>query len=143
MFIFRFSTHYDIYTGLAKLNISDARLNDTGMYTVVAENKAGSDRTDGQLTVEKVAGVDETPIINPNAFAYLNRPEPIRKEEVPKAVPPKVIVPLGNANVEEGKPVFLACKIDGTPKPIVRKSYNTLYAHQNLLIISFCEVEMV
>ena len=36
-------------------------------------------------------------------------------------VPPKVIIPLANVNLSEGQPVQLACKIEGLPKPTVRK----------------------
>ncbi len=115
----RFSTHYDINTGVARLKISDANLNDAGLYSVLAENKAGSDHTDGQLLVLKDSSIDETPMVNQNAFNYLNRPEAPRREDVEQLTPPKFIVPLSSAKVQEGKPILLACKIEGTPKPMV------------------------
>lgn len=98
-------------------------MNDAGIYSVVAENKAGSDRTDCELFVVKDTSIDRAPIVDPNAFNYLNRPEPKRKEEEEKRFPPKVIVPLSSTQVPEGKPILLACKIEGTPKPtVIRKT---------------------
>jgi titin len=116
----RLATSYDINTGVARLKINDSKLNDAGLYTVLAENKAGHDHTDGKLDVKKASNIDTSPIVNPNAFAYLNRPEPARnrveKEEI---IPPKVVVPLANVKVNEAKPIYLACKIIGKPKPVV------------------------
>ena len=103
------------------MKINDANLNDAGVYSVLAENKAGSDHTDCQLQIAKDTSIDEKPIVDPNAFKYLNRPEAPRKEENEKQYPPKVIVPLNNIKATEGKPIFLACKIVGMPKPMVNQ----------------------
>ena len=117
----RFSTQYDLNTGVARLKINDSVLHDAGVYSVVAENKAGSDRTNGRLEIEKETGIDNNPIVNPAAFAYLNKPEPARRdfENADPLSPPRVIVPLSNMQTVEGKPCRFACKIDGHPKPTV------------------------
>jgi hypothetical protein len=107
------------------LKITDSKLNDAGVYTVLAENKAGAVHTDGNFDVKKAANVDESPIVNPNAFAYLNRPEPSRKKnEEEEMIPPKIVVPPANVKVNEGKPINLVCKIIGKPKPVVSKKKN-------------------
>ena len=121
----RFNTHYDINTGVARLNIGDTILNDTGVYTVVAENKAGSDRTQARLDIEKESNVDNKPIVNPNAFAYLERPEPSgRRESTEPVVPAKIVVPLSNIHIVEGKPCRLVCRVEGHPIPSVNIKKN-------------------
>ena len=125
----RISTEFDINTGVARLKISDTNLNDTGVYTVVAENKAGSDRTRGRLDVEKESGIDNKPIISPNAFAYLNKPEQVtspREKGMGNAFV-KVVVPLSNIHSMEGKPARLACRIEGNPKPTVISSHHSIF----------------
>jgi hypothetical protein len=101
-------------------------LNDVGVYSVLAENKAGSDRTDGEIFIIKDISIDNAPIVDPTAFNYLNRPEPVRKQEVEKHFPPKVIVPLTSSQVPEGKSILLACKIEGSPKPTLRWYKNSV-----------------
>ena len=117
----RFTTQYDINTGVARLKIADSILNDSGVYTVVADNKAGSDRTNGRLEIEKETGVDSKPIVNPNAFASLNRPheQPRRESEEDLLRPARIVVPLQNLQLAEGKPCRLACRVEGFPKPSV------------------------
>ena len=111
------------------MKINDSVLNDAGIYTVVAENKAGSDRTDGRLEIEKESNIDNKPIINPNAFAYLNRPEPTtpRRDSQSQPIhPPKIIVPLSNMHITEGKPCRLVCRIEGNPIPTV--TFHNIYS---------------
>ena len=125
----RFNTQYDINTGVARLKISDSHMNDAGVYSVVAENKAGTDHTDGQLVVQKAVNIDNAPIVNPNSFAYLRKPAETTRRDDDEAIPsfpPKVIIPLSNVQTTEGKPVTLACKIDGEPKPTVSIAYNCI-----------------
>ena len=122
----RYTTHYDLNTGVARLKINDSILNDAGVYTVVAENKAGSDRTSARLDIEKESGIDNKPIVNPSSFAYLDRPEQPaaprqrpRDDDAEPALPARVVLPLTDTKVVEGGPCRLACKIDGYPKPSV------------------------
>ncbi len=116
----RFSTHYDIHTGVARLKINDSVLNDAGIYTVVAENKAGSDKTNGRLEIEKEAAIDRKPIVNPNAFADLNKPTSQRPSESgEKLQPARIVIPLSNMHITEQKPCRLACRVEGYPKPTV------------------------
>ncbi|RNA22005.1 titin isoform X1 [Brachionus plicatilis] len=119
----RFTTTYDLNTGVARLKISDSILNDSATYTVVGENKAGSDRTNGRLEIEKESGVDNKPIVDPNAFAYLNKPQSAPAANVDENgeafSPARVLLPLSNIHSIEGKAVRLACQVDGNPKPSV------------------------
>jgi hypothetical protein len=120
----RFTTQYDLNTGVARLKINDSVLNDAGVYTVVAENKAGSDRTNGRLELEKEGGVDTQPIVNPNAFAGLHHvppapPHPAQFGGDEPARPAKVVIPLQTTQVPDGKPARLACRVDGYPRPTV------------------------
>lgn len=120
----RFTTTYDLNTGVARLKISDSILNDSGVYTVVGENKAGSDRTNARLEIEKESGVDNKPIVDPNAFMYLNKPH----SEGPGAQvddngepfsPARIVLPLSNIHSSEGKPIRFACRVEGNPRPTV------------------------
>ena len=118
----RYTTLYDINTGVARLKIADSHLADTGQFSVLAENKAGHDSTDCRLDVKKSANIDNSPIVNPNAFAYLNRqPEAPTRRRSPEseraAKPARVVIPLKNITTQEGKPITLACKVEGEPTP--------------------------
>ncbi len=105
---------------MARLKINDSVLNDAGIYSVVAENKAGSDKTNGRLEIEKEAAIDSKPIFNPNVFADLNRPSSQRPSESgEKLQPAKIVVPLTNMHITEQKPCRLACRVEGYPKPTV------------------------
>ena len=96
---------------------------------VVAENKAGSDRTRGRLDVEKESNIDNKPIVNPSAFAYLNRPDqPVSRDPgIGEVFPPRVVVPLSNIHTTEGKPSRLACRIEGNPKPTVSDQFRRVF----------------
>jgi hypothetical protein len=95
-------------------------MNDAGIYTVVAENKAGSDKTNGRLEIEKEAVIDSKPIINPSAFTELSRPISHRASESgEKLQPAKIVIPLSNMHIIEQKPCRLACRVEGYPKPTV------------------------
>ncbi len=86
----RFNTHYDLNTGVARLKINDSVLNDAGLYSVLAENKAGSDQTNGRLDIVKESNVDDKPIINPNAFAHVQQPQseqPLQVRRGPSPAP--------------------------------------------------------
>ena len=49
----RLNTEYNLNTGVAKLKINDTVLSDAGVYSVLAENKAGSDQTNARLDIIK------------------------------------------------------------------------------------------
>jgi hypothetical protein len=117
----RFTPDYDLYTGIVKLHISDAQMHDGGHYTAVADNDVGQDQTSCNAMVKQVPNIDRTPMVNPNAFRYLEHipNERVPRERAEKPTPPKVTVPLTNVKLEEGQSVVLACKIEGQPKPRV------------------------
>lgn len=98
-------------------------MNDLGNYIVLAENEAGRDQTFCTVFIQQMPNVDNTPMVNPEAFKYLENP-PVRKphqvdEENENLQPPQVIVPLQDLQLKEGEPVLLVCKIIGKPKPKV------------------------
>ena len=120
----RSTTAFDMTTGVVSLKISDAQLNDTAVYSVRAENECGGDQTACQVLVKPTPNIDRTSMVNPQAFKYLDRPS----DSIPstkaggglnseRLVPPKVVVPLANVKLEEGKSALLVCKITGEPKP--------------------------
>ncbi len=132
----RIGTQFESNTGVARLTITSAILNDAGLYAVVAENKAGSVRSDARLEVQREAGVDNQPICS-GSFAILNvppsrqaqtiTPHPYEQQgyytaseyEEEPSVPPRVIVPLKDQAVNEGSVVTMFAKIIGTPTPRV------------------------
>ena len=140
----RHTSQYDLNTGVARLIIAGSVVSDAGVYSVVAENKAGADRTDARLDVERDAGVDSKPIASGSFAIY--RPQELQQQqqqqqhqqqqqqvqqyydqsgyatseyEEEPAYPPRVIVPLKDLVVNEGQPATLMTKILGTPAPRV------------------------
>jgi predicted DNA-binding antitoxin AbrB/MazE fold protein len=117
----RYTTNYDLNTGVVSLRISDAFMNDVGTYTAVAENEAGQDTTSCQAAIKQMPNIDTTPMVNPDAFKYLEQPQPQsarnKGNDAPQMQPPRVLIPLSNVQLEEGQSVMLACKIDGAPRP--------------------------
>jgi hypothetical protein len=120
----RYTTTYDLKTGVACLKINEVQTNDSGNYELIAENPAGSDRTKSTLTVNVSPNIDQSPIIDPNAFKYLEPtgPSQVSKDiQLSKATPPKVIVPLKDLNTQEGQPITFLTKITGYPIPNVSR----------------------
>jgi hypothetical protein len=118
----RYETDYNLSTDIAVLRISSAIKNDIGNYLVLAENPAGKDQTFCKLFIKSSPNIDETPMVNPESYKFLEA-TPIKLEyeddEKDKYFPPYVIIPLSDLNLSEGIDVRLACKIDGYPKPKV------------------------
>ena len=116
----RYKTDYDFNTSVASLKIENSLINDVGSYLVLAENEVGRDQTQCSINLKPVSGIDQTPLVNPEAFRYLEQHAPQkRKETNDLMIPPKVIIPLKDVSLKEGDPVFIACKIQGYPKPNV------------------------
>lgn len=67
--------------------------------------------------------IDTNPIVNPDAFRYLEKPVPEKRsdDDVPIGAikPPKFVIPLANARANEGDSLELACKLEGYPFPTV------------------------
>ena len=106
------------------MKVDSAQLNDLGHYLVVAENDAGKDQTECNVAIQQSPNIDNTPIVNPEAFRYLDRPlaQVVPDSDIDDAErvqPPKVIIPLSNIQLKEGETVLLIAKIDGYPKPKV------------------------
>lgn len=117
----RFTSNYDLNTGVVTLRISDAQTNDVGFFLAIAENEVGADQTSCNVSIKQIPNIDRRPMVNPDAFKFLEHPSHIqpRPDEAENLRPPKVIVPLSNAKLEEGQTVMLACKIEGYPRPKV------------------------
>ena len=90
---------------------------------MIVENNGGNDRTAANLIVGHMPGIDQRPIIDPNAFKYLNSPHTPTKsreaEESRNFQPPKVIIPLKDVRIHEDQPVTFMTKIIGYPIPKV------------------------
>lgn len=116
---------YNPGTCLATLKINGALKNDLGTYKVVAENKAGRDETACKLFVTLQPNVDETPLVNPDAFRQLDAPHhaPVKSDDEDRQKenlqPPRVVVPLSDVRLKEGDNILMVCKIVGQPKPKV------------------------
>ena len=81
------------------------------------------DQTSCKLLITHTANIDDTPLVNPDAFKYLEQPTTFvpnqNLDEPEKLIPPHVIIPLQDTQIKEGEPVLLVAKIDGYPKPKV------------------------
>lgn len=117
------------------MTINNVVLDDAGLYAVVAENKAGSDRTDARLDVLRDSGVESQPrqsMVNvPRRMAtpqgYQQDYYTASEYEEEPSVPPRIIVPLKNTVANEGSLVTLTAKILGTPTPRVNFLENILF----------------
>jgi len=72
--LFILSYNYEISTGIASFRINGAQVNDAGTYTAIAENRIGSVETSARLELGSVSYIDTAPIVNPDAFRYLEKP---------------------------------------------------------------------
>lgn len=95
-----------------------------GDYLVLAENPYGEDMTSCTLSLNMTPGVDDSSQLNPDSFKELDSgPSGDKSNENKRLIPPKVVIPLQNAKIEEGNCMRLACKIDGFPKPKVLRRW--------------------
>lgn len=115
-------------TGIASLKIADALVHDSGKYEVVAENEAGQDKTSCDLIVKSAPVVDKSPIVDANAFRYVEPPQTMAPPTTRKPsestvqeppIAPNMISPLADQFVKEGEPANFTCKVFGKPKPTV------------------------
>lgn len=136
----RYKTDYDLNTSVVSLKIESTQLNDVGNYLIVAENEVGKDQTHCSVSIIPESGVDTSPIVNPNAFRYLEQHAPsARGQEAPDPkVPPKVVVPLRDLNLQEGQSIFLPCKITGLPRPKVK--FEVKFNSNIILIFFLCDL---
>ena len=132
----RYTTKYDIPSRVLTLQILTARPDDQGTYTVRATNPVGKDETSCKLTIRPTPSIDTRPFVAPEKFGPLEiKAPPPSKEDMQKMEPPKVIVPLEDANLKEGVPALLTAKIIGRPTPDVSidlypiKSHNWCFHH--------------
>jgi hypothetical protein len=95
----RYTTDYDINTGVVSLKIDDARPDDIGKYSVSATNIAGSDETEAEALLRPIKNILDD--------------EKIR--------PPKIIIPLTDKKITEEDEIIFFCKVDGYPTPEVKK----------------------
>ena len=132
----RFTTKYDIPSKVLTLQILTARPDDQGTYTVRATNPVGKDETSCTLTIRPTTSIDTRPFIAPEKFAPLEiKAPPPSKEDLKKMEPPKVIVPLEDANLKEGVPALLTAKIIGKPTPDVSIDLYPIESHTHVSIM--------
>uniref|UniRef100_A0A9J2P3W7 Immunoglobulin I-set domain protein n=1 Tax=Ascaris lumbricoides TaxID=6252 RepID=A0A9J2P3W7_ASCLU len=82
-------------TGVYKLKIENATLDDEGTYRCVATNDAGSATT--------------------KAFVEID--DGIFAGRAPSVLPPRFTISLGDARAVEGHPLKMECKVEGVPLP--------------------------
>ena len=95
----------------------------------MAENKAGQAQTDCNLKITPTANIDDRPLVNPDAFKYLDMPTESyvpnqNLKDAERVIPPHVIIPLTDQQMNEGDTIRLTCKIDGLPRPKVSFPYS-------------------
>ena len=118
----RIRTSHNPNSGVVSLKLDDTNVNDAGSYKVVAQNPGGVAETAGAVYVNKTPVIDMRPVIDLDAFKYLNRPEaPKPAQEVTQNyLPPNFVVGLpANCRLHEGEPLKLTCQVEGVPKPSV------------------------
>mgnify|MGYP002384226983 CR=1 FL=1 len=106
----RYTTTYDVPSKVLTLEILDTRPEDQGTYTAQATNPSGKVDTTSKLTIQPSKQPKENKPLEAKA------PQPT-KEDLTQQQPPKVIVPLENETVKEGKPALLKATITGKPTP--------------------------
>ena len=117
----RHNTHVDETKKIVALKIKNAKVEDSGVYTVVVENPFGSDHSSGPVAVIPPA----EPTYRPPSVSSMPAPKtpsvPYQATEVqPVVKPPKIIKPVQpETSVIEGEPVILNCVIEGYPTPQV------------------------
>ncbi len=75
-------------------------------------------------------GVDETPLVSMEKIRLLEIPSNLGKQPYDveeKSQAPTVLTPLQPIDAQEGSPVVLTAKINGTPMPNVRKISNDTF----------------
>ena len=114
----RFSTFYDMFTGMAILRLKTAFNDDRGTYTCVARNIAGTDSSTAQLLVQQAPGIDETSYINPDVLRKLedSRLADIEPDQDFFKKPYFIRIPK-NTEVKEGTAVRFDCTAFGRPTP--------------------------
>ena len=118
------------------LQILTARPDDQGTYTVRATNPSGKDETSCKLTIRPTASIDTRSFVEPEKFAPLEvKAPPPTKEDMQKMEPPKVIIPLEDAQLKEGVPALLTAKIIGKPTPDVSTD---LYPMKSVIVCLCC-----
>ena len=98
------------------LEILNPTPSDQGVYTVRATNPVGTDETTAKLSIRPSTTAGKQP--DESGPLEVKAPPPT-KEDMQQMQPPKVVVPLENAEVTEGAPVLLKATIVGKPTPTV------------------------
>ncbi|CAM2700506.1 unnamed protein product [Rotaria socialis] len=100
----RFTTHYDILTKLIMLQINDARPNDTGVYTVRADNPSGNVSTSATLNISSLPSVRDQAFISADKFDRLEQSNQPRFIEGFSGVDDRALVDLTRLQQLEIKP---------------------------------------
>ena len=95
----RFTTNYDVKTGVVSLKINDARPDDVGNYRVTASNIIGADETSADASL---IDPSENPDVKSKNF-----------------MAPIILIPLTNTKINEEDEIEFLCKVIGYPKPKV------------------------
>ncbi|CAF4147161.1 unnamed protein product, partial [Rotaria sp. Silwood2] len=100
----RFTTYYDIPSKLIILQINDARPNDTGIYTVRADNKSGTVTTSATLHISILPSVRDQSFISTDVFQRLEQGNQPRFIEEISGVDERPLVDLTRLQKLEIKP---------------------------------------
>jgi hypothetical protein len=111
----RHTTHFEESKGMCALKIKNAKMDDSGVYTVLVENQFGSDDSSGQLFVISPDGSQQMPK-TPTSAA----PKFSQADEFQQIVPPRIIKHFQSESfVNEGQNVLLSAMVEGFPTPEV------------------------
>ncbi|VDK39611.1 unnamed protein product [Gongylonema pulchrum] len=132
--------------GRARLVINPCKIDDEGMYRVIATNPVGSAHDKAHATVKKlpedrIGGFIDGFFcqINYSCLLQLLKLFIVFSEKFDAYRAPRVVIPLESIRISEGNEFTLRCKFSGDPRPSIKwfKDGERVYSYERCSLASF------